>query len=191
MVFVVSLIAIFSFTSAAQGWLLTKLRWYEVIMLLIVTVSMFRPDFVLNRIFPEYTTYNNDFNEQIYYEETRKIRLHVTRYTDYGERYKMFAFLIDSESKISLCASLIDAGPSTVMESILNHAIPLCSFNCGFSKLLPEFSLSPYIIDEWYEKIDLILNSYSKEQEKYIELLDLVKNKVIYNKVDFLRIILQ
>ena len=46
LIFTVSLIAIFAFTSAAQGWFLTRLRWYEIIMLLIVTVSMFRPDFV-------------------------------------------------------------------------------------------------------------------------------------------------
>ena len=102
LIFLVSLIAIFSFTSAAQGWLLTRLRWYEIIMLLIITVSMFRPDFVLNRIYPEYTTFNQDFNEQILYEEKRKIRLHVTRYTDYGERYKMFAFLIHPNSKTSI-----------------------------------------------------------------------------------------
>jgi len=102
LIFIVSLIAIFSFTSAAQGWFLTRLRWYEIIMLLIVTVSMFRPDFVLNRIYPEYTTFNQDFNEQILYEDQRKIRLHVTRYTDYGERYKMFAFMIEPNTTTSV-----------------------------------------------------------------------------------------
>ena len=102
LVFIVSLLAIFAFTSAAQGWLLTKLRWYEIILLLIITVSMFRPDFVLNRIYPEYTKFNQDFNEQILYENQRKIRLHVTRYTDYGERYKMFAFMIEPNTSTSV-----------------------------------------------------------------------------------------
>ena len=102
LIFVVSLIAIFSFTSAAQGWLLTKLRWYEIALLLIVTLSMFRPDFIMNRIFPEYTPYNQDFNSKIQYEEQRKIRLHVTRYTDYGERYKMFAFLVEPGASVSV-----------------------------------------------------------------------------------------
>ncbi len=102
LIFVVSLIAIFSFTSAAQGWLLTRLRWYEIIMLLIITVSMFRPDFVLNRMYPEYTSFNQDFNEEVFYEEQRKVRLHVTRYTDYGERYKMFAFMINPNTTISV-----------------------------------------------------------------------------------------
>ena len=102
LIFTVSLIAIFSFTSAAQGWLLTRLRWYEIILLLLVTISMFRPDFVLNRIYPEYTVFSQDFNDQILYEEQRKIRLHVTRYTDYGERYKMFAFMIKPQTSTSV-----------------------------------------------------------------------------------------
>jgi TRAP transporter 4TM/12TM fusion protein len=102
LIFIVSLIAIFSFTSAAQGWLLTKLRWYEIIMLLLITVSMFRPDFILNRVFPEYAPLNQNFNEVINYEEKRKIRLHVTRYTDYGERYKMFAFAVKPNQSISI-----------------------------------------------------------------------------------------
>ena len=102
LIFIVSLIAIFSFTSAAQGWLLTKLRWYEIIMLLLITVSMFRPDFIMNRVFPEYTSFNQSFSEVVNYKEKRKIRLHVTRYTDYGERYKMFAFAVKPNQPISI-----------------------------------------------------------------------------------------
>ncbi len=102
LIFIVSLIAILSFTSAAQGWLLTKLRWYEIIMLLLITVSMFRPDFIMNRVFPEYTSFNQTFDTVIKYEEKRKVRLHVTRYTDYGERYKMFAFAVKQNQSISV-----------------------------------------------------------------------------------------
>ena len=102
LIFVVSLIAIFCFASAAQGWFLTRLRWYEIIFLLLITISMFRPDFVLNRIYPEYTVFNQEFNKEINYNEQRKVRLHVTRYTDYGERYKMFAFLIEPNTSTSV-----------------------------------------------------------------------------------------
>ena len=98
LIFIVSLIAIFAFTSAAQGWFITKLRWYEIIMLLIITVSMFRPDFVMNRIYPEYQNFEKNFYDEIEFKEKRKLRLHVTRYTDYGERYKMFAFPIEPSS---------------------------------------------------------------------------------------------
>ena len=122
MIFIVSLIAIFAFTSAAQGWLLTRLRWYEIIMLLIITVSMFRPDFVLNRIYPEYTAFKQDFNEQILYEEQRKIRLHVTRYTDYGERYKLFVIEKNSfDENFSLKdygISLVDQNGKTIIDTL-------------------------------------------------------------------------
>ena len=63
---------------------------------------MFRPDFIMNRVFPEYTSFNQTFGEVIKYEEKRKVRLHVTRYTDYGERYKMFAFAVKPNQSISV-----------------------------------------------------------------------------------------
>ena len=97
-VFIVSLIAIFAFTSATQGWYIKRLRWFEIIALLLITVSMFRPDFVMNRIYPEYELYENKLTSKINYEETRKIRFHVVRHTDYGDRYKMFAFQIEPNS---------------------------------------------------------------------------------------------
>ena len=102
LIFVVSLIAILAFASAAQGWLLTRLRWYEIIALLFITVSMFRPDFIMNRVFPEYTVIEQDLSKSIQYEEERKLRLQVTRYTDYGERYKMFVFPIEPNTKASV-----------------------------------------------------------------------------------------
>ena len=94
MVFSVSLIAIFSFTSATQGWFLTRLRWFEIIALLFITVSMFRPDFIMNRVYPEYELFEKQLTTQLNFEETRKVRFHVVRHTDYGDRYKMFAFKI-------------------------------------------------------------------------------------------------
>tara|TARA_Y100000590_G_scaffold467920_3_gene648589 strand:+ start:1798 stop:4161 length:2364 start_codon:yes stop_codon:yes gene_type:complete len=102
LIFVVSLIAIFAFTSAAQGWLLTRLKWYEIIALLFITVSMFRPDFIMNRVLPEYARYDQNLDSIVEYSEDRKLRLQVTRYTDYGERYKMFAFPIEANTKASV-----------------------------------------------------------------------------------------
>ena len=98
MVFVVSLIAIFSFTSATQGWFITRLRWFEIIILLFITVSMFRPDFIMNRVYPEYEVFKEDFTTKLNFEETRKVRFHVVRHTDYGDRYKMFAFQIEPDA---------------------------------------------------------------------------------------------
>ena len=42
------------------------------------------------------------FDQTLQYNEDRKLRLHVTRYTDYGERYKLFVFPIDKQTSFSL-----------------------------------------------------------------------------------------
>ncbi len=102
LIFFVSLIAILCFTSATQGWLLTRLRWFETITLLLITVCMFRPDFIMNQIYPEYKAYELNFEEKYNYESDQKIRIHITRYTDYGERYKLFVFPIKKGSYSSL-----------------------------------------------------------------------------------------
>ena len=101
-VFLMSLIAIFSFTSATQGWFLKKLRLYEIFLLLCITFCMFRPDFVMNIFFPEYKVYEKSIEEKIIYKNERKLRIHVTRHTDYGERYKLFAFQIPKNQEIYL-----------------------------------------------------------------------------------------
>ncbi len=97
LVFFVSLIAIFSFTSATQGWLLTKLKWFEIIILLLISVCMFRPDYVMNLVIPSYMSYEANLNERIAFSEGSAVRVHVTRPTDYGPRYKLFVFPIESD----------------------------------------------------------------------------------------------
>jgi TRAP transporter 4TM/12TM fusion protein len=54
MVFTVALIAIFCFASATQGWLVIRTKWYEIVLLLAVTLALFRPDFVMDRIHPAF-----------------------------------------------------------------------------------------------------------------------------------------
>ena len=106
MIFIVSLIAIFSFTSAAQGWFLRKLRWYETLILLLITICMFRPDFIMNKIYPEYMPFEDSLTQEVDFESERKIRLHIVRHTNYGDRYKMFAFQINPDSKVNILKTL-------------------------------------------------------------------------------------
>ena len=106
LIFFVSLVAILSFTSATQCWLLTRLRWYEIILLLLVTICMFRPDFVLNAVYPEFSKYSDEFEKSIFLEEGKLIRLHITRHTNYGERYKLFAFKIEEDTNKSIGETL-------------------------------------------------------------------------------------
>jgi TRAP transporter 4TM/12TM fusion protein len=92
MIFVLSVIAIFCFSAVTQGWLLVKVKWYEAIPLLIVMISLFRPDFVMNQIYPPFTPVDMErlaAGERVV-EPGYSIRLHITRETDYGDRLKLY-----------------------------------------------------------------------------------------------------
>ena len=92
MVFVVSLIAILAFSSLTQGWMMVRLRIWEGVALIVVIVSLFRPDFVLNLVKPEFSSVGIAEVEAAPSQvpADRKVRLHVVRATDYGDRYKLF-----------------------------------------------------------------------------------------------------
>ena len=91
-VIITSLIAILIFTAATQGWFINRLRWYEIIAFLLISMSFFRPDYILNKFYPK-------FNQQVLkateikslsFENEREIHLRITRRTEYGDRYKLF-----------------------------------------------------------------------------------------------------
>lgn len=44
------------FVAATQGWFISKNRWYETLILLVIAFSLFRPGFWMNKITPEYNT---------------------------------------------------------------------------------------------------------------------------------------
>ncbi|HIN75649.1 MAG TPA: DUF3394 domain-containing protein, partial [Rhodospirillales bacterium] len=91
-IFILSLIAILCFTAATQGWLLTRLKLSEILCLLVVTVALFRPDFVVNLVSPVYEPLGESIKSPLAFEEKRNIRIHVTRNTEYGDRFKLFYF---------------------------------------------------------------------------------------------------
>ena len=53
-VMITSLIAILIFTAASQGWFIKKLKWYEVILFLVISMSLFRPDYIMDKFYPKY-----------------------------------------------------------------------------------------------------------------------------------------
>ena len=99
-VFVVSLLAILCFSAVTQGWMIVRLRVHEGIILLVVMLALFRPDFVMNQFFPAFAPL--DFAAfsagKIDVEPGRTVRLHVTRETDYGDRFKLY--LLKTPDKI-------------------------------------------------------------------------------------------
>ena len=91
-VIITSLIGILVFTAATQRWFINKLKWYEIIAFLIISLSFLAPDYVLGKFYPK-------FNEQklsaeniqnLTFDPSKEVHIKVTRITEYGERYKLF-----------------------------------------------------------------------------------------------------
>ena len=91
-VMITSLIAILVFTAATQGWFINKLRWYETIVFLLISLSLFRPGLILDQFHPEFNQVekNIEILKNKKFESDEKIQIKVTRETAYGPRYKMF-----------------------------------------------------------------------------------------------------
>ncbi|MDC0514125.1 TRAP transporter permease, partial [Pelagibacteraceae bacterium] len=53
-VIVTSLVGILVFTSATQGWFINRLRWYEIIVFLFISLSFLAPEAVLNKFYPKF-----------------------------------------------------------------------------------------------------------------------------------------
>jgi len=101
MVLATSLLAILIFSSATQGWFVNKLRWYEIIIFIIISLSLFRPDYILDKFYPEYEYSQLQLNnlKSINLKTDRDVHIKVTRRTEYGDRYKLFIIKKDSFSE--------------------------------------------------------------------------------------------
>jgi len=92
MVITTSLIAILVFSAATQGWFINKLRWYEIIIFILISLTLFRPDYVLDKFYPNYEYAQLQINnlQFINLKPDRDTHIRVTRRTEYGDRYKLF-----------------------------------------------------------------------------------------------------
>jgi len=90
LVIVTSLIGILIFTAATQGWFINKLRWHEIIIFLVISISFLSPEFVLNKFYPKYNYIELDKIENLILNPKKEVRIKVTRVSEYGERYKLF-----------------------------------------------------------------------------------------------------
>ena len=90
LVIITSLIGILVFTAATQGWFINKLRWYEIIVFLVVSVAFLSPEFVLNKFYPKYNYLELNKIENLTLDPKKEVRIKVTRVSEYGERYKLF-----------------------------------------------------------------------------------------------------
>ena len=89
-VIITSLAGILVFTSATQGWFVNRLRWYEIVIFLMISISLLSPEFVLNKFYPKYNYQDiNQINVSTL-DYDKEVRFKVTRPSPYGERYKLF-----------------------------------------------------------------------------------------------------
>jgi len=71
-------------------WFFNKLKWYEVIVFLVIAISLLSPEFTLNKFYPKYNFKElNDIN-LMNLEPNKEVHFKVTRLSEYGERYKLF-----------------------------------------------------------------------------------------------------
>jgi hypothetical protein len=54
LVIVCAIVAMGCFVAATQNWLITRNRWYEIPLLLLICFTLYRPEFWLNRITPPF-----------------------------------------------------------------------------------------------------------------------------------------
>ena len=113
MVIATSLIGILVFTSATQGWFINKLRWYEIIIFLIISISLLSPEFILNKFYPKYNYLSIEEINKKQFDYSKEIRIKITRLTEYGERYKLFVI---EKNSFDENFSLDDYGMSLVVE---------------------------------------------------------------------------
>ncbi|MDC0511747.1 TRAP transporter permease [Pelagibacteraceae bacterium] len=92
LVITTSLIGILVFTAATQRWFINKLRFYEIIAFLIISLSFLAPDFVLNKFYPKFNEQklSADVIKNLTFNPKKEVHIKVTRITGYGERYKLF-----------------------------------------------------------------------------------------------------
>ena len=97
-VIITSLVGILVFTAATQRWFINKLRWYEVIVFLFISLSFLAPEFVLNKFSPKYNQQELSAEkiQSLYFEPGKEVHIKMTRITEYGDRYKLF--VIDKKS---------------------------------------------------------------------------------------------
>ena len=91
-VIITSLVGILVFTSATQGWFVSKLRWYEIIVFLFISLSLLAPEAVLNKFYPKFEQQQLSVEKivPLSLEANREVHIKVTRTSEYGDRYKLF-----------------------------------------------------------------------------------------------------
>ncbi|WP_372614337.1 TRAP transporter permease [Halomonas sp.] len=95
LIFVVSTIALLIFAAATQGFMITRNRWYESIMLLLIAFTLFRPGFWMDMIHDPYESVPPaQFVEALGdADEDSTLRLQIAGVDAYGDRMTTYMTL--------------------------------------------------------------------------------------------------
>ena len=145
MIFCVSLLAILCFSSLTQQWMFIRLKWFESALLVIVIVGMFRPDFLLDRVYPAFASadINRAVKGELAIDNGVTFRIHVVRETDYGDRFKLF--LLKSSGTPGLYSYGLELG------KIKNGRYPVT--NVAFNSVAAKAGIRPY--EDYVTDIDV------------------------------------
>jgi len=102
LVFIVSLIAILSFSSLTQNWMFVRNRLWESIALVFVILALFRPSIFMDRVFPPFEPVDPAALLSGAFKPVpgEVVRFHIVRETPYGDRYKLFALITPEPSRL-------------------------------------------------------------------------------------------
>ena len=89
LVIITSLVGILVFSAATQGWFINKLRWFEIIVFLVISISFLSPEFVLNKFYPKFNYINLNDANTVTLQSKKDVHIKITRPSSYGERYKL------------------------------------------------------------------------------------------------------
>ena len=136
LVIITSLIGILIFTAATQRWFFSKLRWYEIIVFLFISISLLSPEFILNKFYPKYNYKDINQIQLLELDSKKEVRFKVTRPSEYGERYKLFIIEKNTfEAKYNLDdygISLIEDNKKVVVNTLkLNGEAKKSGFKTG------------------------------------------------------------
>ncbi|KPQ26265.1 MAG: TRAP transporter, 4TM/12TM fusion protein [Halomonas sp. HL-48] len=87
LIFIVATVAMLIFAAATQGYMLTRNRWYESILMLVVAFALFRPGFFMDMIHDPYrSTQPAEFVDTLgEMEEDSSLRVQISGLDDYGD----------------------------------------------------------------------------------------------------------
>ena len=100
-IFFIALVAMACFSSATQGWMIVKTKWYEIVVLLAITFALFRPDYFLNLVYPAYAPVDVEAFRvgEVVAKPGLRVRLHAVRSTNYGDRFKLYVLETPKSAK--------------------------------------------------------------------------------------------